>query len=165
MEAYLQRGDLPAEPEVRAFLENLAVDALLAEAGASNVALLRAATLFDLPVPESVIDVLAGAVGGSAARLRGLGLLDPYVDLYDPALVALAVNPLAAGRVEPLSDDERMPLFQPSASDRCSPPGAGRQDRRRARSARPAADPHGLARRRTVAGRRTARRRRHWRSR
>ena len=106
MEAYLQRGDLPAEPEVRAFLENLAIDALLAEAGASNVALLRAATLFDLPVPESVIEALAGEVGGSAARLRGLGLLDPYVDLYDPALVALAVNPLAAGRVEPLSEDE-----------------------------------------------------------
>jgi len=51
MEAYLQRGDLPAEPEVRAFLEVLALDALLAEAGQPNVELLRAATLFDLPVP------------------------------------------------------------------------------------------------------------------
>ena len=110
MEDYLQRGDLPAEPEVRAFLENLALDALLDEAGSLNVALLRAATLFDLPVPEPVIAALAGEVGGSVARLQGLGLLDPYVDLYDPTRTALAVNPLASGRLEPLSDDERTAL-------------------------------------------------------
>jgi len=110
MEAYLRRGDLPAEPEVRAFLEILALDALLDEAGPSNVALLRAATLFDLPVPEPVTGALAREVGGSVPRLRGLGLLDPYVDLYDPARTALAVNPLAAGRVQPLSDDERPAL-------------------------------------------------------
>ena len=85
MEAYLRQGDLPAEAEVRAFLENLALDTLLEEAGASNVALLRAVTLFAMPVPEPVIDVLADQVGGSVARLRGLGLLDPYPDLHDPA--------------------------------------------------------------------------------
>ena len=51
---------------------------------AGERALLRAVTLFDLPVPEPVIEVLAGQVGGSAARLRGLGLLDPYPDLLRP---------------------------------------------------------------------------------
>jgi tetratricopeptide (TPR) repeat protein len=110
MEVYLQRGDLPAEPEVRAFLEILALDALLDEAGPSNVTLLRAATLSELPAPESVIETLAGEVGGSVTRLRGLGLLDPYVDLYDPTVTALAVNPLASGRVEPLRDSERAVL-------------------------------------------------------
>ncbi|HEU5159996.1 MAG TPA: CHAT domain-containing protein [Streptosporangiaceae bacterium] len=107
MEAYLRQGDLPADAEVRAFLENLALDALLAEAGPANVALLRAATLFDLPVPEAVIGVLADQVGGSAVRLRGLGLLEPYQDLYDPAHLALAADPLAAGRIQPLSTDEQ----------------------------------------------------------
>ncbi len=29
MEAYLRQGDLPADTDVRAFLENLALDALL----------------------------------------------------------------------------------------------------------------------------------------
>ena len=53
MEAYLRQGDLPADAEVRAFLENLALDALLAEAGPANVALLRAVTLFDVPVPRT----------------------------------------------------------------------------------------------------------------
>jgi hypothetical protein len=85
MESYLRQGDLPADTEVRAFLEKLALDALLDEAGTSSRALLRAATLFGMPVPESVIGVLAGQVGGSPDRLRGLGLLDPYPDIYNPA--------------------------------------------------------------------------------
>ena len=110
MEAYLSHGDLPPDSEVRAFLENLALDTLVQEAGPSNQALLRAATLFGLPVPESVIQVLAGQVGGSLSRLRGFGLLDPYPDLYDPARLAVAVNPLAAGRLDPLSAQEQAAL-------------------------------------------------------
>ena len=110
MEAYLRQGDLPADALVREFLEKLALDALLAEAGPANVALLRAVTLFDLPVPDHVVGVLAGQVGGSAARLRGLGLLDPYPDLRDPGRLALAASPLAAGRIDPLTDAERAAL-------------------------------------------------------
>ena len=63
--------------------------------------------LFGMPVPEPVIGVLAGQVGGSADRLRGLGLLDPYPDIYDPARTALAASPLAAGRIDPLSASEQ----------------------------------------------------------
>ena len=110
METYLHQGDLRADTEVRAFLENLALDALLEEAGPASRALLRAATLFDMPVPEPVIGVLAGQVGGSPDRLRGLGLLDPYPDLYDPARTALAASPLATGRIGPLSTSEQAAL-------------------------------------------------------
>jgi tetratricopeptide (TPR) repeat protein len=110
MEDYLQRGALPAEPEVRAFLENLALDALLAEAGPASAELLRAATLFTLPVPEPVIDALAGAADGSPGRLRGLGLLDPYPDPADPDRTALAASPLAAGRLDPLTSAEQATL-------------------------------------------------------
>jgi tetratricopeptide (TPR) repeat protein len=116
MEAYLAQGDLPADAEVRAFLENLALDTLLEEAGPSNVALLRAATLFGLPVPEPVIGGLASEVGGSAARLRGLGLLVPYPDPHDPARLALAADPLAAGRIQPLSPSEQAALAAISAA-------------------------------------------------
>jgi tetratricopeptide (TPR) repeat protein len=110
MEAYLDRGNLPQDGEVRAFLENLALDALLAEAGPAGEALLRAATVFTLPVPETVIDTLAATVGGVPERLRGLGLLDPYPDLHSPARTALALSPLAVGRLEPLTDDEQAAL-------------------------------------------------------
>ena len=116
MEAYLHQGELPSDAAVRAFLENLALDTLVREAGPTNRDLLRAATLFDLPVPEPVIAVLADQVGGSPARLRGLGLLEPYPDLYDPARLALAVNPLAAGRLPPLTPSEQAALAAVSVS-------------------------------------------------
>ncbi|WFE96819.1 tetratricopeptide repeat protein [Micromonospora sp. WMMD987] len=110
MEEYLRQGDLPPDADVRPFLENLALDELLAQAGPSHVALLRAVTLFDLPVPVPVVDALAGEVGGSTDRLRGLGLLDTFPDRYDPQRQAVAVNALAAGRVAPLTDEERAEL-------------------------------------------------------
>ena len=115
MEAYLRQGGLPADAEVRAFLEKLALHTLLAEAGEANIALLRAATLFTLPVPEPVIEELTGQLGGSPTRLRGLGLLAPYPDLYDPARLALAADPLAAGRVESLSPAEQAAVAGVSA--------------------------------------------------
>jgi tetratricopeptide (TPR) repeat protein len=77
--------------------------------------LLRAATMFTVPVPESVINVLADQVGGSTARLRGLGLLDPYPDLHDSGRLALAANPLAASRAGPLSPGEQAALAAVSA--------------------------------------------------
>ncbi|KWV33070.1 hypothetical protein AWV63_09160, partial [Micromonospora rifamycinica] len=110
MEEYLRQGDLPPDADVRAFLENLALDELLAQAGPPHVALLRAVTLFDLPVPVPVVDTLAAEVGGSTDRLRGLGLLDTFPDRYDPQRQAVAVNALAAGRLTPLADEERTKL-------------------------------------------------------
>lgn len=124
METYLSQGKLPADAEVRDFLENLALDALLEEAGAAGRALLRSATLFQIPVPESVIGVLAGQVGGSPDRLRGLGLLDPYPDIYDPTQTALAASPLPACGSTPSAPVNRPP-WAPSSPGRCSPPGVG----------------------------------------
>ena len=110
MEAWLAQGDLPSDAEVRAFLENLAVDALLDLAGTAGQALLRGLTLFDLPVPESVAARLEPVLGDSLRRLRDLGLADVFADMVDPRQTALAVNALAAGRLEPLSAPERKRL-------------------------------------------------------
>ncbi|SHM48262.1 CHAT domain-containing protein, partial [Actinacidiphila paucisporea] len=111
METYLQQGDLPAgNPDVGEFLENLALDTLLDQAGPAHRDLLRACTLFTVPVPRPVVDALAAAVGGSASRLLGLGLLDTFPDQHRPAAPALAVNALAAGRLAPLTPDERAAL-------------------------------------------------------
>ncbi|GAA3848820.1 hypothetical protein GCM10022243_13560 [Saccharothrix violaceirubra] len=110
MEDYLRQGDLPSDGEVREFLENLALDALLDEAGTPARALLRAVTLFDLPVPEPVVEILADHVGGTPTRLRDLGLLEPYPDPHGTGGTALAANPLAAGRIPPLSTAERSTL-------------------------------------------------------
>ncbi|MBL6276126.1 tetratricopeptide repeat protein [Micromonospora fiedleri] len=107
LEAYLKQGDLPSDADLRAFLENLDLDELLALAGKAHYALLRAVTLFDLPVPVSAIEVLASDTGGSVDRLRALGLLDAYPDAYDPQRPAVAVNPLVAGRLPPLRSQEQ----------------------------------------------------------
>ena len=107
METYLHQGDLPADnADIGEFLENLALDTLLDQAGPTHCDLLRACTLFDVPVPQPVIDALAAVVGGSSSRLCGLGLLDTFPDQHSPACPALAVNALAAGRLEPLTPDE-----------------------------------------------------------
>lgn len=57
-----------------------------------------------------MIEVLAEQVGGAPHRLTDLGLLDPHPDPLDPTRVALRANPLAAGRVTPLTAQERAAL-------------------------------------------------------
>ncbi|MEU4475258.1 CHAT domain-containing protein, partial [Micromonospora sp. NPDC023888] len=106
METYLRQGEPPSEAEVRDFLENLALDTLIGQAGPAHCALLRDLTLFDLPVPEPVADALAQRTGGSTARLRGLGLVDVFSDGYDSQQPAIAANALAAGRLDPLDAAE-----------------------------------------------------------
>ncbi|WP_245697797.1 CHAT domain-containing protein [Streptomyces phaeochromogenes] len=111
MEAYLHQGDPPADnSDIGEFLENLALDTLLDQAGPAHRDLLRACTLFTVPVPQPVIDILATAVGGSASRLCGLGLFDAFPDQHRPEFPALAVNALAAGRLAPLTPDEQAAL-------------------------------------------------------
>src|SRR6266852_4836931 len=90
IEEYLSGGALPEDEEVREFLKNLALDQLREEAGAAGKALLRAALLFEAPVPEAVLAALAAEVGGTPEKLRELGLFDPYRDLVDREVTALA---------------------------------------------------------------------------
>ena len=106
MEVYLTCGNLPNAEEVRDFLQNLAVDELLVQAGEAGRAFLRDATLFHLPIPEPVLQLLADERGEDIVRLRSLGLLDPFEDLVDADVTALAVNALAAGRLRKLEDAE-----------------------------------------------------------
>ena len=73
--------------------------------------------MFDLPVPETVAAKLEELQGGSLKHLRDLGLLDVSPDMVDPRVTALAVNALAAGRLEPLNDSERTTLARAVARD------------------------------------------------
>ncbi|WP_239163845.1 tetratricopeptide repeat protein [Actinoplanes lobatus] len=110
METYLDQGDLPTDGEVRAFVENLALDALIDQAGPDHIALLRALILFDLPMPAPVTDLLENRTGGTVQRLCGLGLADTFPDPYSEAATAVAVNALAAGRLTPLTEPEQVEL-------------------------------------------------------
>ncbi|MBW6437195.1 tetratricopeptide repeat protein [Actinoplanes hulinensis] len=106
MESFLQQGDLPTDTDLRAFLENLALDALLEQAGPDHRDLLRDLTLFDLPAPAPVVSVLAQRTNGSLARLGGLGLIDVHPDSHDGRRSAFTANALVSGRLAPLRTDE-----------------------------------------------------------
>jgi hypothetical protein len=127
MEVWLAQGELPGDAAVREFLENLAIDQLIALAGQPGRELLRHLTLFSLPVPEAVIENMAGKMGASPARLRDLGLVDRHEDLVDPHMRAVAANALAAARVAALDDDEQKAwrgTYSPhGAAPQRSPPG------------------------------------------
>ena len=73
MQNWLTCGSLPSDGEVRAFLENLAVDALIELAGPSGEALLRALTLFSMSVPIPIVDKLALHFGASTRHGPILG--------------------------------------------------------------------------------------------
>lgn len=110
VQAWLDGGALPEAVEVRAFLENLALQTMLDLAGDGGRALLRAATLFERPVPIVAFEVLAAKVGGSFPRLVDLGLLDRFEDLVDPRTPAFAVTSLLGRRLGPLSEAEACTL-------------------------------------------------------
>ena len=61
-------------------------------------------------MPETVAPKLAVHRGGLLGRLRDLGLVDVSADLADSRQGRLAVNALAAGRLEPLKASERKNL-------------------------------------------------------
>jgi tetratricopeptide (TPR) repeat protein len=110
MEHYLA-GQLPDQETVRTFLENLAIDHLLALLKPSERELLRATTLFELPVPLAVLAALAEALALDAGepcgvRLFGLGLWDVYPDLVRYAEPAAAINALVRPVAGTLADQE-----------------------------------------------------------
>jgi tetratricopeptide (TPR) repeat protein len=109
--AYLGGGELPEGEEVREFMQNLALDQLLEEASTAGQALLRSLLLFRLPIPVAVAQALAEEIGGAPDVLLALGLLDPFADLVDRTVAAVAANALAAGRLAPLSAAEQKALL------------------------------------------------------
>jgi hypothetical protein len=122
MEDYLAKGALPGREEVRAFLENLAIDKLVDLAGLSARELLRKSTLFDLPVPKEIAATLADGGNADVSRLMSLGLLDRFEDLVDPkrrrswSMRSCIPRPEACARAR----QETSPL---GCSIACSPPG------------------------------------------
>ncbi len=117
MEQWLVQGDLPADAEIRAFLENLTVDKLIGLAEEPARELLRALTLFSLPIPEVVAAKLARLTGGSLSRLRDLGLIDTQEDVVDYQQQAVRANAIAAARVRPLNNEERSVFARQTARD------------------------------------------------
>ena len=112
LEVWQSGGGVPGDEEARAFVENLTIDALLEEAGSASVGLLRALSVFGLPVPGVVVDALVGVFGGRLDRLLALGVADELEGVVDHRVVGFQVNRLARGRLEVLSGSERRGVLE-----------------------------------------------------
>jgi tetratricopeptide (TPR) repeat protein len=110
MEAYLAQGALPATEALREQLQAIAVSTLLNLAGSAGQALLRAMTMFDLPVPRRIGEVLAANLGGRLQALIDLALIEPGQDPVLAPQPAIRASPLAASQLAPLTDEERSAL-------------------------------------------------------
>jgi tetratricopeptide (TPR) repeat protein len=110
MEEYLAGGDLPETEQLRQQLEAIAVQTLLELAGSAGRDLLRALTLFQLPVPEAITARLAAEVGGDLQALRALGLIEPGADPVRSGESGVRISPLAAARLPPLAPTEAAAL-------------------------------------------------------
>ena len=106
MEVFVERGEQPEQEKVRSFLENLILDKLIDIAGADGRSLLRALTVFELPVPLQVASLLAKTVGGDVEGLLGLGICDRFEDFVRPPQPAIAVNALVRPKIGSLSGTE-----------------------------------------------------------
>ena len=113
MEVYLSQGDLPDQQTVQDFLGNLAITQLVSLLNPSEKELLRAMTLFELPVPRDILALLADKVGGAPDRLVALGLADQFEDLVTPTRPAAAVNALARPLAGALDEAEAAALATP----------------------------------------------------
>ncbi len=104
METYLADGTSPDKGKLLDFFNTVALDALLGLLSETEKDLLRASSLFRLPVPEEIFRILAGEK--YRARLTAIGLWDRYEDLVDPDVPAVALNPLVLPRTEGMAGDE-----------------------------------------------------------
>ncbi|MDM8539507.1 CHAT domain-containing protein, partial [Desulfococcaceae bacterium HSG9] len=122
MDAYIRKGREPDEARLLEFMQNLAVERLIALLSPSEKELLRASTLFEMPVPQPVLEILVHSAGldsyeSLSARLISLGLWDVYTDPVNPDMTAWALNDLVRPRIDLLSDDELTCLAQAVIQD------------------------------------------------
>ena len=107
LEDYLGGGDLPARGALRDTLERLVVDKLLEALTEGERTLLRASTLFRLPLPLAGRQKFAAAERlGRPDRLLGFGLWERLPDIADPHADAAGPNAIAAVRLPSPPDEE-----------------------------------------------------------
>jgi AAA ATPase domain len=111
LETYLGGGALPEQEELRATLEKLVIDKLLEPLTDGERTLLRASTLFQLPVPLAVWNKYATDANlGRPDRLLAFGLWERLPDLADPHADATGPNAIVAARLPPVPEEESMPI-------------------------------------------------------
>lgn len=122
MEAYIESGEEPDQERISEFLKNLTIGHILGLLSENEREILRASTLFEIPVPLETLSLMItnfGLGGGEqpGSRLLGLGIWEVYEDLFNPQAVAVAVNALVRPKAGELSEEEKIALAETLAGD------------------------------------------------
>ena len=115
MEAHIDTGVFPNQEDLYKFLENLAVNSMILLLSEDEKELLKASSLFELPVPINILKLIADKKGYYAGetfafRIIGLGLWDLFEDIVDRKLMAVAVNNVTKALLIKLDPDETKTL-------------------------------------------------------
>jgi tetratricopeptide (TPR) repeat protein len=126
VEEYVASGREPDEEKLRKFIGNLAVRRLMGLLSPGEKYLLRASTLFQVPVPLEVLALMGQELGVKPAvkpgerfafRLMGFGLWEPFEDMVNKEETAVAIHALARGEAGKLSDKESSELAKMVVKD------------------------------------------------
>lgn len=110
MREFLSSGTWPGEAAVVEFLQKISLQNILALLSSPQKELLRASTLFEIPVPESLLSQLARDSGitsdpADVARLSALGLWDIYPDAFKKDSRVIVINSLVQPLAGQLTDE------------------------------------------------------------
>ncbi|MCP4107331.1 MAG: CHAT domain-containing protein, partial [Desulfobacteraceae bacterium] len=108
MGKYLSGDESPDDQDLRDFLESLLICELTGLLSRSEKEMLQASSMFSVPVPVAVFEVLCRETGvktGAIERLAGLTLWDAFEDMVKPSVTAFALNALVrAMAFEPVQE-------------------------------------------------------------
>lgn len=111
MEDYIETGKEPDEEKLLEFMKNLAINKLIQILTPGERELVRASTLFTVPVPVAVGELIAKGIGTQGKdtpgdRIFALGLWEPYEDLVDRDEPAFSLNSLVRSQAGTLTQEE-----------------------------------------------------------
>ncbi len=135
VEAYIESGKEPEGEKLLKFIRNLAVQHLLDLLSKGEKELLRASTLFHVPVPVDTLQMIGQSLGVDCGepfgdRLLGFGLWEPFEDMVNRETTAIAIHALARPLAGKLSKKESTTLSKMVVKDLFERWGGEESDKR-----------------------------------
>jgi tetratricopeptide (TPR) repeat protein len=119
---YANSGQFPTVEKLLSFMENLIIDDLLKVLTKDEKELVRASTLFSIPIPIGSLEVFADKCGFKTTspfgtRLFSLGIWEQFESIYQAKEKTVALNALVRPKAGQLSEAEKIHLAQQIITD------------------------------------------------
>jgi tetratricopeptide (TPR) repeat protein/CHAT domain-containing protein len=135
MEEYIESGRVPNQGKLLLFIKDLALQRLVNLLSPGEKDLLRASTLFRVPVPVETLGIIANGLGIAfkerfGDRFFGFGLWVPFEDMVNSANTAVAACDLVRPRVDQLKETESIKIAGLVVQDLFNRWGGGKTHKR-----------------------------------